>query len=273
MTSQIVRYLWNVRNVHGYGCRCGYPAYYGKKLAAASLLPFFHYRHSFVSTSTHPRIRRYLKYVPLPPYFLFFVLLLPLEDISGVCKMKIQNLLCLALVGMLLLASASAQKKDLLRLRNGKSLEAVVIDLTNDSLHYRLPSLKKQYTMPRSAVEKIEYSDGTIVSLDESGAVVASVNEAWRTVGITKKFNDTKGMISVEKIDVTLTTGSNMQKTKPAELEASAMMQLQQQALEKKATLIYIKSSEFKTAYGEPPAIHIVGESFRPIPQKRAKKK
>ena len=77
----------------------------------------------------------------------------------------------------------------------------------------------------------------------------------------------------MEKIDVTLTTGSNMQKTKPAELEASAMMQLQQQALEKKATLIYIKSSEFKTAYGEPPAIHIVGESFRPIPQKRAKKK
>ena len=127
--------------------------------------------------------------------------------------------------------------------------------------------------MARNSVERIEYGDGTVVSLDESGAIISTVNEAWRTVGITKKLSETKGMISVEKINVTLTTGSNMQKTKPAELEASAMMQLQQQAFEKKATLIYIKSSEFKTAYGEPPAIHIVGESFRPIPQRGAKRK
>ena len=187
--------------------------------------------------------------------------------------MKVRNLLCLAFVGVLMVTNVWAQKKDLLRLRSGKSLEAVVIDLTNDSLHYRLPSLKKQYTMARNSVERIEYGDGTVVSLDESGAIISTVNEAWRTVGITKKLSETKGMISVEKINVTLTTGSNMQKTKPAELEASAMMQLQQQAFEKKATLIYIKSSEFKTAYGEPPAIHIVGESFRPIPQRGAKKK
>ena len=163
-------------------------------------------------------------------------------------------------------------KTDLLCLRNGKSLEAVVIDLTNDSLHYRLPSLQKQYVIARNSVEKIEYGDGTVVTLDESGAIASSVNEAWRTVGITKKLSDVKGVISVEKIDVTLTTGSNMQRTKPAELEASAMMQLQQKALEKKATIIYIKSTEFKTAYGEPPAIHIIGESFRPIPQRGAKK-
>ena len=39
-------------------------------------------------------------------------------------------------------AAPKDKKSDLLKLRNGKSLEVIVLDLGNDSVHYRLPSLQ-----------------------------------------------------------------------------------------------------------------------------------
>ncbi len=164
------------------------------------------------------------------------------------------------------------KKSDLLKLRNGKSLEVIVLDLGNDSLHYRLPSLQKKYTMARSEIISIEYRDGTVVSLDQKGEITETTSVAWKDLPVTRDAKDVKGLISVEKIDVTLTTGSKMVRTKAAELEASAFMQLRQKAYEKGATIIYIKSTEFKTAYGEPPAIHITGESFRTIQKRNGKK-
>ena len=164
-------------------------------------------------------------------------------------------------------ASKKSQKAkcDLLYLRNGKTLEVVVLDLGNDSLHYRLPKLQKKYAMLRSDVVRIAYKNGTVVHLDATGEVTKTTDESWRNVEITRKKKEVAGMAFVEKIDVTLTTGRKMTKTKPEELEASAMEQLQQEALQKKATTIYIKSTNFKTAYGEPPAIHIVGEYYRSV--------
>ncbi|MGP1363139.1 MAG: hypothetical protein ACTTKZ_05580 [Bacteroides sp.] len=176
------------------------------------------------------------------------------------------------LLSSIFVFAAKKPQSDLLHLRNGKTLEVVVLDLANDSLHYRLPRLQKRYTIARNEIEKITYKNGTTLSLSQSGEVESTLDEAWKSVIITKKAADIKGMISVEKIDVTLTTGSNMLKTKSTDLEASAMQQLQQDAYKKKATIIYIKESHFKTAYGEPPAIQIKGESFRPIPKSGAKK-
>lgn len=169
-------------------------------------------------------------------------------------------------------AAPQEKKSDLLKLRNGKSLEVIVLDLGNDSLHYRLPSLQKKYTIARAEIASIKYKDGTVVSLDQKGEITETSSVAWRELPITREAKDIKGMISVEKIDVTLTTGTHMLRTKSSELEASAFMQLRQKAFEKGATIIFIKSTEFKTAYGEPPAIHIVGESFRPVPTRGGKK-
>lgn len=169
-------------------------------------------------------------------------------------------------------AAPKDKKSDLLKLRNGKSLEVIVLDLGNDSVHYRLPSLQKKYTIARDEVARVEYGDGTIVSLDKKGGVSGATSVAWRELPITRDPKDVEGLISVEKIDVTLTTGSNMLRTKSADLEASAFLQLQQQAFEKGATIILIKSTQFKTAYGEPPAIHIVGESFRSVTKRNGKR-
>ena len=166
-------------------------------------------------------------------------------------------------------AAPKDKKSDLLKLRNGKSLEVIVLDLGNDSVHYRLPSLQKKYTIARDEVARVEYGDGTIVSLDKKGGVSGATSVAWRELPITRDPKDVEGLISVEKIDVTLTTGSNMLRTKSADL---AFLQLQQQAFEKGATIILIKSTQFKTAYGEPPAIHIVGESFRSVTKRNGKR-
>ena len=166
-------------------------------------------------------------------------------------------------------AASKDKKSDLLKLRNGKSLEVIVLDLGNDSVHYRLPSLQKKYTIARDEVARVEYGDGTIVSLDKKGGVSGATSVAWRELPITRDPKDVEGLISVEKIDVTLTTGSNMLRTKSADLEASAFLQ---QAFEKGATIILIKSTQFKTAYGEPPAIHIVGESFRSVTKRNGKR-
>ena len=43
-------------------------------------------------------------------------------------------------------AASKDKKSDLLKLRNGKSLEVIVLDLGNDSVHYRLPSLQNHCT-------------------------------------------------------------------------------------------------------------------------------
>jgi len=170
------------------------------------------------------------------------------------------------------LAAPKDKKSDLLKLRNGKSLEVIVLDLGNDSVYYRLPSLQKKYMIARAEVASVQYGDGTIVSLDKKGDTSRAFSIAWRELPITREPEDVEGLISVEKIDVTLTTGSNMLRTKSADLETSAFMQLRQEAFEKGATIILIKSTQFKTAYGEPPAIHIVGESFRPVTKSNGKK-
>lgn len=166
-------------------------------------------------------------------------------------------------------AAPKEKKKDLLKLRNGKSLEVVVLNIDKDSVQYRLPDLQKKYTIARTDVKSVEYSNGTNVAMDTKESPTNTNNAEWHDLPITREPKEVEGLISVEKIDVTLSTGSNMVRTKAAELEASAFMQLRQKAYEKGATIILIRSTEFKTAYGEPPAIHIVGESFRSLSKRK----
>ena len=94
-------------------------------------------------------------------------------------------------------AAPKDKKSDLLKLRNGKSLEVIVLDLGNDSVHYRLPSLQKKYTIARDEVARVEYGDGTIVSLDKKGGVSGATSVAWRELPITRDPKDVEGLISM----------------------------------------------------------------------------
>ena len=91
--------------------------------------------------------------------------------------------------------------------------------------------------------------------------VVAS--DAWKEVIVTKNEADVKGMMFVDKYDLTLTQSSNWSRAKSEEMEIGATVQLQKRAVQRRATHLLIREVEFKRTYGEPPAIRIVGEAYR----------
>lgn len=97
-------------------------------------------------------------------------------------------------------------------------------------------------------------------------AVVPSAtaaSDAWKNIVVTKNEADVKGMLFVDKYDITLTQNSNWSRAKSDEMELGATIQLQKRAVQRRATHLLIKEVEIKRTYGEPPAIHIVGEAYR----------
>lgn len=92
---------------------------------------------------------------------------------------------------------------------------------------------------------------------------IATSRDAWKDIIVTKNEEDIKGMLFVDKYDVTLTQSSNWSRAKSEEMERGATIQLQKRAVQRRATHLLIKEVEFKRTYGEPPSIRIVGEAYR----------
>lgn len=88
-------------------------------------------------------------------------------------------------------------------------------------------------------------------------------SDAWKDIIVTKNEGDIKGMLFVDKYDITLTQSSNWSRAKSDEMELGATIQLQKRAVQRRATHLLIRTVEFKRTYGEPPAIRIVGEAYR----------
>ena len=116
---------------------------------------------------------------------------------------------------------------------------------------------------------KEEAEQKEVVAAQETGkgnavvpAQIAS-SESWKDVVVTKDEADVKGMLFVDKYDLTLTQSSNWSRAKSDEMELGATIQLQKRAVQRRATHLLIKEVEFKRTYGEPPSIHIVGEAYR----------
>ena len=195
------------------------------------------------------------------------------------------------------------REPDVVLLRDGKRVECVVVSISNEVLYYNvvgrdglqqvglhrvmtiafgaprvdvLAQAKMQADEKRQAQKaeaeqkaKEEAEQKEVVAAQETGkgnavvpAQIAS-SESWKDVVVTKDEADVKGMLFVDKYDLTLTQSSNWSRAKSDEMELGATIQLQKRAVQRRATHLLIKEVEFKRTYGEPPSIHIVGEAYR----------
>jgi len=192
------------------------------------------------------------------------------------------------------------REPDVVLLRDGKRVECVVVSISNEVLYYNVVGrdglqqvglhrvmtiafgaprvdVLAQAKMQADEAQKAEAEQKAkgeaeqkeVVAAQETGkgnavvpAQIAS-GESWKDVVVTKDEADVKGMLFVDKYDLTLTQSSNWSRAKSDEMELGATIQLQKRAVQRRATHLLIKEVEFKRTYGEPPSIHIVGEAYR----------
>lgn len=96
----------------------------------------------------------------------------------------------------------------------------------------------------------------------------ATPTASWKDVKVTKDSAECRGMLYVDKYDVTLTQSRNLGRMTSDDLETAAIMQLQKKAVQRRATLLYVRKVEFIRAYGEPPSIHINAAAYKPNPHR-----
>lgn len=119
------------------------------------------------------------------------------------------------------------------------------------------------------AVRAAEEEQGSGAVAQETGkgnAVVpvrVSSTDSWQDVVVTKEEADVKGMLFVDKYDITLTQSGNWSRAKSEEMELGATIQLQKRAVQRRATHLLVREVEIKRTYGEPPSIRIVGEAYK----------
>ncbi len=197
----------------------------------------------------------------------------------------------------------SARLSDRIVLRNGGVVECKIVSLSSDILYFMRPDQDLEQ-VPVNQVLRVEFGDSvptapapipapeasapqpttpaapatpevvtppTKASDEPSkptkgNAVIpaAAPTASWKDVKVTKDSAECQGMLYVDKYDVTLTQSRNLGRMTSDDLEKAAVMQLQKKAVQRRATLLYIRKVEFIRAYGEPPSIRINAAAYKP---------
>ena len=92
-------------------------------------------------------------------------------------------------------------KNDIIYFINGDETECRIIRVSDETIEYKLPGENLVVTMPYSSVNKIEYSNGRVVT-NQNAKNLHRFYETydWEDVVVTYNVSDTRGLVRVEDL-------------------------------------------------------------------------
>ena len=160
--------------------------------------------------------------------------------------------------------TVKAPAPDRIYLVGDTTLRVLVVKETSDSIRYILEGEAVEKAVDRKQVRSV-VKGARPKPTTQPPKVQKTGEEPWRSVVVTRKEGDVKGMRALgdKSVEVTLTLGQRGKRAKASDIEKAAIIQLRQRAVEQKATHILIESLEVMQAYGEPPSVKVKYRPYR----------
>lgn len=151
---------------------------------------------------------------------------------------------------------------DWIKLLDGTEMEVEVRKISDKFVFYSSPGQMETDYVDRRKVHTIYYRTGKIEPMSTKPTEKRQVIE-WQQVTLTNNPKDVEGMIKVEDLRVSFQATTRHHYYKPETLEISAEIQLRKNAGLNGADFVLVTHREHHRAYGDPPKVTLVGESYR----------
>lgn len=154
-------------------------------------------------------------------------------------------------------------KVDMIKFLDGNIIEVDIQKISEKFITYNKPGdINDIEYVDRRKVQAIHFRSGRIETMSEKTVEIRKIG-SWEDVKLTDKPEDVKGMIEVKNMEVKLVAQTRHHYYKPETLENSAEIIMKKNAALENAEIVLITKRAHHRAYGDPPAVILVGIAYR----------